>query len=114
LLVLQFVLVAGLAWLVAGVSVFFRDVPNLVTVALMIVFYLTPVFYERGRVPERFRWVIDLNPMATIIDAFRSLLLDTPGPGAARLGAVAAASMALAVLGHRVFVRVAPRFADYL
>jgi lipopolysaccharide transport system permease protein len=114
LLVLQFVLIAGIAWAVAAVSVFFRDVPNLVGVALMILFYLTPVFYPRSRVPERFRWVLDLNPVTTIIEAYRSLLLDTTGPGAARLGAVAAASAAIALLGHWIFARMAPRFADYL
>src|SRR5215207_9876653 len=54
LLVVQLALVAGLGWLVAGVSVFLRDVPNLVGVALMILFYLTPVFYDRELVPERF------------------------------------------------------------
>jgi lipopolysaccharide transport system permease protein len=114
LLLLQFVLVAGVAWAVAGVSVFFRDVPNLVGVALMILFYLTPVFYPRDRVPERFRWVIDLNPVTTIIEAYRSLLLDAPSPGAWRVGAVAIASVAIALIGHRIFVRMAPRFADYL
>jgi lipopolysaccharide transport system permease protein len=114
LLALEFVLIAGLAWMAAGVSVFLRDVPNLMAVALMILFYLTPVFYARSRVPERFRWVIDLNPLTTITEAYRSLLLDTPGPSVARLGAMAAASVAVALLGHRVFVRLAPRFADYL
>jgi lipopolysaccharide transport system permease protein len=114
LLVLQLALVAGLGWLVAGVSVFLRDVPNVIGVALMIAFYLTPVFYARSRVPERFRWVIDLNPMTTIIEAYRSLLLGTPGPGIVPLGAVAAASIALVVLGQRVFARLAPRFADHL
>ncbi len=114
LLVLQLTLMAGVAWLVAGVSVFFRDVPNLIAVGLLILFYLTPVFYERSAVPERFRWVLDLNPLATIIEAYRSLLLDTPGPGAARLAAVAAAGLALVALGHHIFTRLAPRFADHL
>jgi lipopolysaccharide transport system permease protein len=114
LLVLQFVLIAGLAWGVAGISVFFRDVPNLVGLALMILFYLTPVFYAGTRVPERFRWVLELNPLTTIIEAYRALLLDTPGPGAARLGAVAVTSVAVALLGYRLFARLAPRFADHL
>jgi lipopolysaccharide transport system permease protein len=65
-------------------------------------------------VPERFRWVLDLNPVTTIIEAYRSLLLDATGPGVARLGAVAAASAAIALLGHWIFARMAPRFADYL
>jgi lipopolysaccharide transport system permease protein len=114
LLVVQLALVAGLGWLVAGVSVFLRDVPNLIGVALMILFYLTPVFYQRSLVPERFRWVFDLNPLTTIIEAYRSLLLGTPGPGIVRLGVVAAVSVSLLVLGRSVFARLAPRFADHL
>jgi lipopolysaccharide transport system permease protein len=114
LLVLQLALVAGLGWLVAGVSVFLRDVPNLIGVALMILFYLTPVFYDRSRVPERFRWILDLNPMTTLIEAYRSLLLGTPGPGIVRLAVVAAVSVSFLVLGHRAFTRLAPRFADRL
>src|SRR5215216_3814584 len=100
-----FALAAGLGWLVAGVSVFLRDVPNLIGVALMILFYLTPVFYDRSRVPERFRWILDLNPMTTLIEAYRSLLLGTPGPGIVRLAVVAAVSVSFLVLGHRAFTR---------
>jgi len=114
LLVVQLALVAGVGWLVAGVSVFLRDVPNLIGVALMILFYLTPVFYDRSRVPERFRWILDLNPMTTIIDAYRSLLLGTPGPGIVRLGVVTAVSISVLLLGQWVFARLAPRFADYV
>jgi lipopolysaccharide transport system permease protein len=112
--VLEFLLISGVAWLVAGLSVFFRDVPNLVGVALMILFYLTPVFYAGIHVPARLRWVLDLNPLATIIDSYRWLLLGTPAPGAARVGAVIAATIALALLGNRLFGRVAPHFADHL
>lgn len=114
LLMLQLLLLAGVGSLVAGVSVFFRDTPNLIGVGLMILFYLTPVFYEGSQVPAQFRWVLELNPLTTIIEAYRSLLLGTPGPGAVRLVAVTAASVAVAVLGHRVFVRLAPRFTDHL
>lgn len=111
---LEFVLIAGVAWLVASVSVFLRDVPNLIGVALMILFYLTPVFYAGSHVPQRFRWVLELNPLTTILEVYRSLLLGTPAPGAARLGAVVAAALVVAVLGYRVFTRLAPRFADHL
>jgi lipopolysaccharide transport system permease protein len=111
---LEFVLIAGIAWLVASVSVFLRDVPNLIGVALMILFYLTPVFYASAHVPPRFRWVLELNPLTTILEVYRSLLLGSPAPGAARLGAVVAAALVVAVLGYRAFTHLAPRFADHL
>jgi lipopolysaccharide transport system permease protein len=114
LLAAQFLLLAGIAWLVSAVSVFFRDVPNIIAVGLMILFYLTPVFYSRSIVPERFRWVLDLNPLATIIEAYRALLLGAPAPKVASLVVVGVLSLGLAVVGYRLFVRVAPRFADQL
>lgn len=113
-LVIELMLIAGIGWLAAAVSVFLRDVPNLIAVGLMILFYLTPVFYEGSRVPERFRWVLQLNPLTTLIEAYRALLLGTPGPGLGRLAAVAGVSAAILVLGHRVFARLAPRFTDHV
>ena len=56
----------------------------------------------------------EIGPMTTLIEAYRALLLGTPGPGIVRLGVVAAAGACLIVIGHRVFVRLAPRFADHL
>ena len=79
-----------------------------------MLFYLTPVFYVRGSVPEQFRWVLDLNPMATVIEAYRALLLGGPGPSAALVAVLVAASGVLAVVGYAVFRRLQPSFADHL
>ncbi len=76
LLAVQFVLMVGLAWIVSAVSVYLRDVPNMVGVAVATLFYLTPVFYPVSRVPESWRWLIDLNPLAPLLEAYRAVLLD--------------------------------------
>jgi len=54
LIALQLVFMAGLAWGLAAASVFFRDVPNLVGVILLLAFYLTPVFYSRATLGARY------------------------------------------------------------
>jgi lipopolysaccharide transport system permease protein len=105
---------AGFAWLLAAVSVFLRDVPSLVGVVLLMLFYLTPVFYDRTAVPDRFRWVLDANPVGTIIEAYRALLLGTPGPGVDRLAPLVAVSAGLAMVGFAVFRRAQARFGDFL
>lgn len=114
LVVVQLVLMVGLGWLTAAVSVFFRDVPNLVTVALLMLFYLTPVFYGTRTIPERYRWVLELNPMATIIETYRALLVGQPLPSAAAMIGAGLASAAFAIAGYLVFRRLQPRMADYL
>ena len=94
LVVVQFALMSGLAWLLSAASVYFRDVPNLVTVGLQIVFYMTPVFYRTDEIPHRFSHILDLNPMTTVVDGYRAALLGLPAPGVSRLAAVAVGSLA--------------------
>ena len=52
LLLVQFVLMAGIAWITAAANVFMRDVENIVGVLLTLVFYCTPIFYSIATVPE--------------------------------------------------------------
>ena len=70
----QFVLMSGLAWLTASISVFLRDVPNIINVLVLLGFYLTPVYFSVTRVPQQYRWVVQLNPAAILIEADRAYL----------------------------------------
>jgi lipopolysaccharide transport system permease protein len=49
---------------------------------IQIWLFLTPVAYPASMVPERWRLIYALNPMATVVEGFRSSLLGTPAPGA--------------------------------
>ena len=111
---IQLVLVCGLAWLVAALTVYLRDVPNIVLVGLNALFYLTPVFYSTERVPENAQWLLRLNPMTTLLDADRAVLLGHPFPPVGTFVAVVAFSIAVAVLGYAVFRRLSPGFVDEL
>lgn len=114
LIPVQALLMAGIAWLTAAGSVFFRDVPNIVYLGLTLGFYMTPVFYETRNIPEQYAWVVKLNPMATILEEYRALLLGQPAPSALRLIGVVVGSALLALIGYLVFHRLRPRFADFL
>jgi lipopolysaccharide transport system permease protein len=114
LLVIQFVLMCGLAWLCAAATVYLRDVPNVVLVGLTLLFYMTPVFYSLDRVPEKYRWVLELNPLATLIEGYRAVLIGQAAPGVVELGLVCVASVAIAALGLVVFRRLQPGFVDEL
>jgi lipopolysaccharide transport system permease protein len=110
----QFVLMAGLAWIAAAISVFFRDIPNLVAVALMLLFYLTPVFYEVRNLPPELERLLHINPLTTVVETYRAVLLGQDAPGAARLAGVGVLSIAVATVGLLGFRRVQGRFVDYL
>lgn len=114
LLLLQFVLMAGIAWLAAAANVFMRDVENVIGVGLTLVFYCTPVFYSIASVPERYQTLLRLNPMTTMVESYRAVLMGTEFPSAGRLAAVGVASALLALAGWLLFKRAEPRFVDEL
>jgi lipopolysaccharide transport system permease protein len=111
---IQLVLMIGIVWFTAAANVYLRDVRQLVTVGLLLLFYLTPVFYELGKVPEDLQWILQLNPLTTLIEAYRDVLLEERLPSALPLVAVAAASAAIAVAGLAFFNRLRPGFVDEL
>lgn len=113
-LALQLVMMTGLAWWLAAASVFFRDIPNLVGVFLLLLFYLTPVFYSHARIPSQYRWVLDLNPLTIIIDAVRAVLLNATAPQWGPIAVLCAVSLIVGVSGYVVFGRLQRRFVDYL
>ncbi len=88
----------GVGLLLSPLAIFFTDVVELVSVVLMLVLYLTPVFYPIGIVPERFRWVVQLNPLRPVLGAFRDPIYLGELPSPLHLCvAVAVALVALAV-----------------
>lgn len=60
----------------AIIQVFYRDTKFILPFLTTIGFFLTPIFYPVDFVPEAYRWIITINPMANIIEGFRISLLD--------------------------------------
>ena len=69
------VLLLGLSWITASVVVFFRDMGQLVAVAIQFGFWLTPIFWSMKMVPERYHWIIELNPLVYIIEGYRDSMI---------------------------------------
>lgn len=114
LFVVQLVLMIGLALLVSGANVYFRDVKYIVPLALQLLLFLTPVIYTSRAIPEQFRLFYHLNPMAGIIEGYRSAVLHGQAPDPVSLGITAATSGALFVGAYLVFKRMERTFADVI
>ena len=111
---IQLVLICGLAWLASAITVYLRDVAQLVVVGLLLLFYLTPVFYDAGRLPDDFGWAIELNPLTPLLGAYRDVLVEGQLPGAPALAGLIAGALAAAAVGLLVFQRLRPGFVDEL
>lgn len=111
-LAVQFLVTAGLAYLVAAFNVTFRDVRYLLSFALLLGFYLSPVFYDPTVIPARLRPLYYLNPMVTLIESYRALLLAGTWPPFALLALVALAGAVLVWLGVQLYTRKSIHFAE--
>lgn len=114
LILLQFGLTLGLTSLLASLHVTFRDLQHLLGVLLTLLFYLTPVFYSPDNVPAQYRTLLHLNPLASLLDAQRTVLIEGQWPPLAPLLWLAAVSVGLLALGHLVFTRTSERFVEEL
>jgi ABC-type polysaccharide/polyol phosphate export permease len=112
--VLQFIFTVGVAWLLATVTVFVPDVRPALNLLLTLWMFLTPIVYPASMVPERFRWVMALNPMAYVVDAYRGAVLDHRAPALLSLGAFAVIAVAAFLGGYWSFSRFKQTFADFL
>lgn len=74
-LIMALLAAVGFGLLLAALNVRFRDVNYLVPFLLQIWMYGTPVIYGSNLIPERFRWILVLNPMTGVVEGFRWALL---------------------------------------
>ena len=80
----------------SALSVRYRDARYVLPFVIQIWLFISPVAYPASMVPERWRLLYALNPMATVVEGFRSSLLGTPGPGAMAAAAVVVVAAGLA------------------
>lgn len=105
LMTVQLLMVLGLVMPLAVLSVFYADVQHALPLALMILFYVSPVFYPASLVPEKVRHLYLLNPIAGLLTLYQQVVYEGRFPSGALLAGVAAAAVVLFLAGHAIFRR---------
>ncbi len=88
-----------------------RDVRNVLPLGFQLWMFMTPVAYATSMVPDQFGWIMALNPLAPVVEAFRAALLGGAIPWIG-LASSATFTLGLLVVGLWIFHRAASRFAD--
>ena len=102
----------GLSWLLSGIGTYVQDLGQIVSMALMMLLFLSPVFFPVEALPEAWRGWIWLNPLALIITQTREVLIAGHAPDWAALGLHGLVSLGVAALGAAFFHRVRSGFSD--
>jgi len=100
-------------WL-SALMVMYRDVRAIVPFLAQVLLLLTPVAYSASLVPNRWLIIYGLNPMASVVEGFRSALLGSEPPPARMLAASVIAAIALLGAALSYFHRVDRVFADVI
>lgn len=104
----------GVALLLGTCNVFFRDVKYFYEAGLLAWFYATPIFYPAEIVPDKFRLLLHLNPMYSLLESLRAPVYQGTLPTAVMLITGFALSLATLTIGWIVFHRFESRFIHYV
>lgn len=112
ILLVQFILSLGISFIVSSITVYLRDLEHLINIALMMLFYATPIAYSSSSIPEAFKNIMYLNPMAHIIDAYRAIFYYQQMPNLLDLGILLVISIFITIGGYFIFEKLQKRFAE--
>jgi len=104
----------GLAWILASLGVFIRDVGQTIGMLTTVVLFVSPVFFPVTALPERFRPWMMANPLTFIIEQAREVLIWGHLPNWAGLGLYTLVATAVAWAGYGWFQKTRKGFADVL
>jgi lipopolysaccharide transport system permease protein len=108
------VLTLGIAWGLASLGVFLRDVAQPIGLVMIVLLFASPVFYPLTALPEYIRPWLMLNPLTFVIEQARAVLIFGQLPNWTGLAIYSLASVAIAWMGYAWFQKTRKGFANVL
>ncbi len=109
----QMIMTFGIALMLSTLNLFFRDLERFVTLGIMLLFYCTPILYAGDMIPEKYRFLVDYNPLANMVLSWRDLFMN----GVLNyqdIGFLYLYGIAFLLVGSWIFNSLKYRFAEIL
>jgi len=106
-------LALGVGLILSSISAKYKDFTHLSSYLVQIWMYASPIIYPLSKIPAKWQWLAVINPMTSIIEGFRSMLLGTHSVSVAQYACSAGISAALCVIGVLLFQHAARTFVDF-
>lgn len=114
IMLIEYLVALGLTFIVSAVTVYFRDMEHILGIVVMAWQFLTPVMYSIDMVPEEMRGVFVLNPMTSVISAYRAVLYYQTMPEAGTMLSALVMGVVSLIVGWFLFERLQRNFAEEL
>lgn len=110
------VLSLGISWFLSALYVFVRDVGQMVSVALQVGFWLTPIFWDIQMMPQKVKFILKLNPVYYIVQGYRDSFISGIAFWQRPMYSLYfwCCALGLFFIGALVFKRLKPQFSDVL
>ncbi len=114
IIALEIVFACGMALAFSALDVYVRDTRYVVESVITVLIWMVPIFYDSNIIPQQYRVVYHLNPIAAAIMAFRNILLENKMPAFSLVSKLTLVSMVTFIVGLLIFRQLKRRFYDYL
>ena len=114
LLIPQVLFTAGIAWFLAGLGVFVRDLGQIMGFVLTLWFFTTPICYPESQLPSSAAGVLTKNPIYILVRGYRAIFLESQAPNFSSLWKLWLISAVVFLVGHAWFYKLRKSFADMM
>lgn len=97
-ILVQLLIMLSISLVVAYVCVFVRDIDNVMGHVTRIWFYASPIIWEGSRLPAKYQWIVNLNPIAHVLGAYRDILMYRKTPDLVSLSIIGVTLLIVCVL----------------
>lgn len=112
ILFIEFVLILGLSLGLASLNVYYRDIQYIWAVIMQAGFFAAPIIYPISIIPDKYVWIIRLNPMTRIIDMLRGSVIYSRSPILLDGIFITIAAVVILAIGYMIFLKLEPGFAE--
>jgi len=112
--ILHTLMCLGLAWSIAAVGVYVRDISHALSLFSMLLLFMSPIFYSIEMVPEEFRWIMNFNPNTLFINKGRNALLSGELLSISSVFWIFCVTSLFCFVSYRFFKYLKKGFADVL
>jgi len=113
LLCIQFLMIYGISLMISSINLFFRDLERLVIIFMTFIFYFTPIIYPETMIPEKYKHLINFNPIAPLMISWRNLFLKGTLNSEAVIISLIYSTIAF-ILGYQIYKKLSWKFAEVL
>ena len=114
IMIAQYLVIISISFVVSSVCVYFRDLQHFIGIILQLLFYATPIVYSQDSIPSEYQWILKVNPMTYIINAYRDIFYYQKSAEVIPIIILIFIGIVACFVGYKIFNKLQRGFAEQL